>query len=310
MGTNGGALPGGLEGTNSLLAVTLTLSDQRPNLEEELAKVGALQVAYDAYNLRRETNAVLAENSFVAEEEMEVGDHRGIYESVYIEENREGFEEEIALSAYIADVVTVGNLVNEYSQVYPYERFQQGNCPKVGDYIRASEWFAGLSQERKDRLNFALGQLNNWTYRFPTQVTQCVTWAIFLADLGYPTSPVQVGGYDIHFARELIPTEMRGSGGPREIWQGGAQRYISAESLNDYEPGDLFVWQNLPYSEWAGHVGAVVAKKQIDGQTALLVSDANRGFDGRVRLFRITRVNQYAILGHPPLNWVILRRAN
>ncbi|HJX59206.1 MAG TPA: twin-arginine translocation signal domain-containing protein [Patescibacteria group bacterium] len=300
----------GLTGNNSRLLLTLSLQRERPNLAEQLSKIERIKEAYDDYNLRGIAPASEVQEGMLMES-YAPGEgifYRDLYRSVRNEEDRSGFEEELANDSLTRDILAVQVLVERYIREYPYEEYWERHEKTLGSYIKESEWYENLDASTKESLNCGLDNIDQQNWRFPTQVTQCVAWVIFLSSLGRANSPLNISGFDINYARDLVPEELRGGGGPRVLR--GWTTYVSTERLEDFEPGDLFVTQNVPYDQGAGHVGAIVAKKTIDGKTALLVSDANRGFDGKVRLFKVDETNKYAIFGRPPINWVGMRRAN
>ena len=300
----------GLTGNNSRLLITLSLKRERPDMEEQLETIERIQAAYDDYNLRAAEPAAEIQEGMLIESFApgEGGFYGDLYRSVRKEEDRSGFEQELTHDFLIKDILAVQVLVERYIREYPYEEYWARYEKTLGNYIRESEWYEDLESARKASLESGLSNLDQQNWRFPTQVTQCVAWVIFLSSLGRANSPLNISGFDINYARDLVPEQLRGGSGPEMLR--GWTTYISTERLEDFEPGDLFVTQSVPYDQGAGHVGAVVAKKTIDGKTALLVSDANRGFDGKVRLFKVDETNKYAIFGRPPINWVGMRRAN
>jgi len=297
---------------NSRLLITLSLTRERPNLEEQLAKIARIKEDYDSYNRGSSPSAIIQEGRLLESYQPGESDYyEKLYRSVRKEEDRSGFEEELAHDRLIKDILAVQVLVERYVREYPYEVYWARYEKTLGDYIRESTWYANLEAATKTSLECGLDNLDQQNWRFPTQITQCVAWVIFLSSLERATSPLNISGWDIDYARDMVPEELRGGLGPDEIhrWP-TAPHFISTERLEDFEPGDLFVTQTVPYDQGAGHVGAIVAKKQIDGKTALLISDANRGFDGKVRLFKVDESNKYAIFGRPSVNWVGIRRGS
>lgn len=299
-------------GRNSRLLLTLSLTSRRPNLEEQLEKIERIQETYHHYNLhggrpapeiqegRLEQSYLSGENAFVD----------NLYRSVRNEEDRSGFEQEMRSDPLLGDILALQLLVERYTRDYPYQEFLESREKRLGDYIRESDWYTRLDSTTRENIEEGLEHLNYQTWRFNNEVTQCVAWVIFLSCLGRANSPLNIGGWDIEFARDLVPERLRnGSRGPDRFREGNAL-FVSTERVEDFEPGDLFVSQSVPFGEGAGHVGAIVAKKEINGKIALLVSDANRGFDGKVRLFKVDDTNKYAIFGRPPINWVGIRRTN
>ena len=151
-----------------------------------------------------------------------------------------------------------------------------------------------------------MGHVSHYTYWYKKQPLQCIGWVILLAALDYRQSPQDISGADIGYARELIPNSIR-LDSYQESWQNGFHT-LKVGSLDEINVGDLFVTYELMFNESPGHIGAIVDKKVIDGETVLLATDANRKDDGLVRIFKIHRGNMYGVLGIPPKKWVIIRK--
>lgn len=303
----------GLTGNNASVFIQLSLSSVRPNLEGQEERISAIQQAYTTFNRNGTISPLLTEGRLINKHLWQVtGDIEGITREVYHEESLVGFENDIRSEPYLRDITSLKEIVHQYIELYPYETFIPTRTLRLGEFIRGSEWFNLLSEEKKNSLESALNHLNGSTYKYgepEREAIQCIGWVVLLSALGYESSPISISSHSAEIARDLIPTEMRVVNCPRER-NIGQYYYFSLESLDEFETGDLFVPYEIPFEATVGHVGAVIDKKVIDGQTVLLVSDANRKRDGRVRVFRVDDANKYAIFGEPPRNWVILRRRN
>ena len=54
----------------------------------------------------------------------------------------------------------------------------------------------------------------------------------------------------------------------------------------------------------------IIGKKIVDGEVILLVADANRKNDGKIRIFEVTEHNFYKIFGDPEVKKFIIRAAS
>jgi len=303
----------GLTGNNARVFIQLSLTSERPDLESQEERISAIQQAYTTFNQNGAISPLLTEGRLINRHLWQMTeDIEKITREVYHEESLVGFENDIRSEPYLRDITSLKEIVHQYIELYPYETFIPTRTLRLGDFIRESEWFNLLSEEKKNSLESALNHLNGSTYRYgepEREAIQCIGWVVLLSALGYESSPISISSHPASFARDLIPLQMRGENCPREL-NIGQYYYVCPERLEEFETGDLFVPYEIPFEATVGHVGAVIDKKVIDGQTVLLISDANRKRDGRVRIFRVDEANKYAIFGEPPRNWVVLRRRN
>ena len=230
----------------------------------------------------------------------------------YVEENTSNFEEEIKTDPYLQDIIQLTKLVKAYIKIQP-PVFVEGRKPiKVGGYIKDSEWYESLSSIRKTELKNILEYLDHHTYRYFTykheyEAVQCVDWTMLLANLGYEKSPKNVWSHDATYARDLIPEKLRTQQWLKEMTI-GSYKYVVIEDISEMEAGDLYVTYELPFESTKGHTGAIVGKKEIKGETTLLISDANRKGDGVPRLFEVNKTNDFAIFGRSPKRWIVIRK--
>jgi hypothetical protein len=291
------------------------LRTDKPDLQKELALIENLQEEYEKHNKGLEASELLFRSSLV--EKIQWGTNtpqENLIRATYIEENTSTFEEEIKTDPYLKDIVELGNLIRTYIKIQPPVFVEAGEPIKVGGFIKDSEWYKSLSSDRKIGLKRILENLDHQTYRYFTykydfEAVQCVAWTMLLASLGYDNSPKNVLSHVAVYARDLIPEKLRTQPWLKEMTI-GSYKYVAIEDTSEMEVGDLFVTHELPFESTSGHVGAIVGKKEKDGDTTLLISDANRKSDGVPRLFEVNKTNDHAIFGKSPKRWIVIRKSN
>ena len=266
---------------NSRIFFQLMLRADKPDLQKELALIEKLQDGYDKYNRGLEPSELLFRSSLV--EKVQWGTNtsqESLTRAAYIEENTSKFDEEIETDPYLKDIIELTSLVKKYIEIQPPVFVEGGEPIKVGGFIKDSEWYKSLSSDRKVGLKKVLENLDYQTYRYFTykydfEAVQCVTWTMLMASLAYDNSPKNVLSHVAVYARELIPEELRTQPWLKEMTI-GSYKYIVPEKLSDINVGDLFITYELPYESAMGHVGAIVGKKEIEGEITLLVSCRSR----------------------------------
>src|SRR3990167_6027657 len=296
------------EGINSRIFIHLMMTTGRPDFNAQIERINSQIEAYGKYNKEGTSSPILRESrpSAVITKGFSNSDE-ALVRVVYKEEDVQGFERELSESPYLKDIVALREVISQYSQDFPYENYIEGVSLPVGEYIRNSSWYQKLTKGRQEKIEGSLRHLNYHTYVREEEAVQCIGWVILLADLGFTGSPKSIDSNPAATARELIPEELFKDKYKTEIWE-GSYHFISPKSLDEIETGDLFVTYSLKSPNGAGHVGAIVAKKMINGETVLLLSDANRKHDGKVRIFRVDKSNELAIFGEPPHKWVVIRK--
>ena len=299
--------PNGLGEANARIFLSFSFSETRPESAVELKRIEDLQKEYALFNSGRGIGPNLNQATLVTTADWGVGSpNEKISKAVFPEEDISGFTKELEDRGYLADIDNLKDLVNSYKEAHPAEKFAVGESPRLGDYIKESSWYLGLTKSKKEAINSSLGHINYYTYWYKNQPLQCIGWVILLASLGYRQSPQDISGAAVGYARELIPDSIR-LDRYRESWQNGFHT-LKVTSLDEINVGDLFLTYELMFNDTPGHIAAIVDKKVIDGETVLLAADANRKDDGLVRMFKIHRGNMYGVLGIPPKKWIVIRK--
>lgn len=192
-------------------------------------------------------------------------------------------------------------VVCDYNREHPYSfddaaagRAKPGT--KLGTYISRRMEADGIYAPLKQivPLDPGLSELNNNTYLAPDQSIQCVGWVGFLGKLGLPLSPYYIGGIDTGSAKDLVNDEVIRGLRLSDYWVYDELLFARADTLEKVEIGDSFV-------RYAGnnknHIGTCVGKKSVDGETVLLITDANRKNDGVIRVFEVDKGNFRVIFG-------------
>lgn len=236
---------------------------------------------------------------------------------VYPEENTDLFEEEFKEDSYFSEIRELQNIVNDLPPAF------EGN---LGSYLKTTAWYANRNNKEDLR-----GALNILDYtNVPGQPLQCVGFAILLSALNDENLNVQNVGGAYSFgagnspaktATELIPYKLFSNKYLMSASTGYGGLALASENMkiDDYEVGDLFIRADIgriangyspdgdAISFHTGHVGAIIGKKIVDGKTVLLVADANRKNDGKIRIFEVTENNFYKIFGDPGVSKYIVR---
>lgn len=226
--------------------------------------------------------------------------------SLVYPEGGNNFLEELENDPYLSEIKTLAELLNQYADRYTYDQFRAREAPGAGEYLRNTKWYQEL-EDRRTQIEPALRHLDQNSFlvkagsRSKDQAIQCIGWTILLSSLGYESSPKNIGGANITVASQLVPNEIKN--GTYNYLSRHGYNFAVVDSLDQLNPGDQYILY-----DGAGHIGAVVDKKQIDGQTILLVADANRQNDGRVHIFEVAEGNFDAVFG--PARKVVIRRPN
>ena len=236
---------------------------------------------------------------------------------IYPDERVEHFQEEIEKEEYLSQIRELRDVVNALPTSF------SGN---LGDYLKTTEWYEGIPD--KESVEAPLRMLN-YT-KIEGQPLQCVGFVILLAGLKYEGINFQNVGGAYSFgngttpaetATELIPFELISDEYAHIVptGYGGIALGSKDMSIDDYEVGDLFVRTDVGplYTSGSstganttfktGHIGAIIGKKVVDEEVVLLVADANRKNDGKIRIFEVTEHNFYKIFGEPGIKKFIIR---
>ena len=179
-------------------------------------------------------------------------------------------------------------------------------------YIRTTEWYSDMLNVYGEEMLTEAFRVNN-AIRIEGQPLQCIGFVKFLSTLYPEYHFLDVSSFSARFAYRLVPSVDK-IYKDKQVYEYGNMITIGglALTLDDYEPGDLFVnpLVGLKLDEKGyydsidgvptGHIGAIV-DKIIDesGEIILLGIDANQDGDGQIRIFVINEENADLILGNP-----------
>lgn len=304
------------------LIITLSFTDTHPG--DQSQKIEEFISAYEQYRSSDHTNIspLLTKGVYEKEVSWDNPAYEVIMEYVYPEERIEYFQEEMEKEGYLLQIQELKEIVNALPKSY------SGN---LGDDLKATEWYEDIPD--KERIAGALVILNST--KVEGQPLQCVGFVTLLSNLKYDGLNIQnvggaysfgIGGSPARTATELIPWELLSDRFLRVAITGYGGVGIGSEvmTLDDYQVGDLFVRGDIgrlnngvsPIDEKrditfkTGHIGAIIGKKVVDGKIVLLVADANRKNDGKIRIFEVTEHNFYKIFGEPGVKKFIIRAAS
>lgn len=197
------------------------------------------------------------------------------------------------------------DMVEDYKIKYPYtlDDFKNNVArPKImlGSYFRQRLTNLGLYQNIKDlsdalnpggkKLTFddALSSLDDNTYRRPGRPLECVPAAILLSGMNLPISPKDISGVRTDSAGGLLKDEARESLKFRDLYSDKVSGllFVRVRKIEDVEVGDCFI----RYGGNNNHIGTVIGKKTVNGETYLLKAESNVNLDGRIS---VSEVNAY-----------------
>jgi hypothetical protein len=225
--------------------------------------------------------------------------------TIWPEENRSNFEQELKIDRFLKDLPTLQNLINSYV----YIKGGEG----VGTYLSHTDWYHNqvlLCDGDADRkkLDSALRQLDYGTYLVKDQPVQCMGFAILLA--GLPNNPgfrsvggaVNLTGNPAVNVSELVPQNIK-DGSMYSCSSNNGYYITRVDTIDDVKTGDLPVRCFMQ----PGHIMGVVAKKTVDGEDCLLIADANAASDGKVRIRQINASTIDDVFGPYPFKKIVLR---
>lgn len=171
-------------------------------------------------------------------------------------------------------------------------------------YLKQTQWYNNfVTEENKERVDKIITLSS--TSNVEGQAIQCVGF-VMLASWLYPDLNIPyVGSASVTSARGLVPERLLNNKYIEVVetyTNYGANALAGPISIEQYQPGDLFVVPGEVYSETAkkpfGHIGLIVAKsKDSKGNITLLVADANRHSDGKINIFEVNENNMEEIFG-------------
>lgn len=198
------------------------------------------------------------------------------------------------------------DLVDEYKAKYPYSTadFKSDNPrPSVllGGYVKKRLTDFGLYgniQKLSDTFNpgskkitfdKALISLDDNTYQVPDRPLECVPAVILFSGLNLPISPKDVSGCKTSTASGILSDEAREA---LKIFNVYADKvsgllFVRVYGVSDVEVGDCFI----RYGGNNNHIGTIIGKKVVNGETYLLKADANLNLDGRISVSEVNKYN-------------------
>jgi len=313
--------PSGVGGKSDVeLIITLSFTETDPG--EQTQKIKEFISAYEEYrnSNHMDISSLLGEGEYVKKVDWDDPTYQVIMEYIYPEERIEYFQEELEKEEYLSKINKLKDVVNVLPASFN---------DNLGDYLRSTDWYRSL--ENKEDINRSLDMLN--IVKIDGQPLQCVGFVSLLSALRFEELNVQnvSGGHSFGFgsspartAAELVPFPLV-ENRYLQIYNtgyGGVALGSEDMGIGDYEVGDLFVRTDIgktnngtsPNGEkitfQTGHIGAIIGKKIVDGEVILLVADANRKNDGKIRIFEVTEHNFYKIFGDPEVKKFIIRAAS
>lgn len=223
---------------------------------------------------------------------------------VYGNENLEAIRDSITDYDFIEDMKVFQDEVRAYHAFSDDMSFW--------NYIRTTDWYSNMLNVYGEEMLTEAFRVNN-AIRIEGQPLQCIGFVKFLSTLYPEYRFLDVSSFSARFAYRLVPSVDK-IYKDKQVFEYGNMITIGglALTLDDYEPGDLFVnpLVGLKLDEKGyydpidgvptGHIGAIV-DKIIDesGEVILLGIDANQNGDGQIRIFVINEENADLILGNP-----------
>jgi len=172
------------------------------------------------------------------------------------------------------------------------------------EYLKQTQWYKNfVTEENKEEVDKIITLSS--TSNVEGQAIQCVGF-VMLASWLYPDLNIPyVGSAPVTSARELVPEQLLNNKYIEVVetyTNYGTNALAGPIPIEQYQPGDLFVVPGVVYSETAkkpfGHIGLIVAKSiDKEGNTTLLVADANRYSDGKIHIFEVNENNMEEIFG-------------
>lgn len=211
---------------------------------------------------------------------------------VYPEVRTGNFTKELATDPALGEISEIRNILNTY--VLKTQKYG------AGTYLRNSDWYKKFVDSGRNvaKLENILKILDQNTYSLKGQPFQCGAYTVLLASIGSPLSPKSIFGYTINggFAyntADIVPWVIKN--GSTDFVDDQGFKFKVIKNISEVNVGNLFV----RYDDPIGHIGAVIGKKNVGGETVLLVTDANRR-PGKVFIFEVDATNFDAIFGGPP----------
>jgi len=295
---------GGLSDAN--LIINISFTDRIPKNQVEY-----IQNILEDYNVFRETrhnDTLYSDRGGVNVKMYHMTESMAAVDNLYSAEEIRHFGEYIERNEDIQNIFELQDAVNNVPA---------GSDMRLDEYLYTTKWYRNfVNDENKEDVNRILSLVSNT--RIEGQPLQCVGF-VMLSSWLYPSLDIPyVGGIPADSARGLIPPELRNYtyNGKFSMYSGISNTIAvvgKSLPLEDYESGNLFVrvdgGKMAGSGEPTGHIGVILGKTlDENGKTVLLVADANRHNDGKIRIFEVNESNVEEIFGYP--NVYILKHAN
>ncbi len=217
---------------------------------------------------------------------------------IYNREDIRYFENEFEQKEYLQDLLAFQEAVNSY---------QEDPNFRLADYLKTTEWYANYKNNpnrNPEDLDVAIRMISYTNVQ--GEPLQCVTYAGILPLL-YPELNIQkIGGSGVGSAAELVNGKYAAYNGSVATGFGGLLVVGKGLSIDNYHSEDLFVTKIGNF----GHVGAILAETTDEfGNKLLLVTDANRGRDGKIRFYEVGENSLDDIFG-PGYRYIIRSAEN
>jgi len=285
--------PDGIGGPSDVNAIfVLSFTDQYP--EGQTERLQEQMNEYAQFRQSQHTDTFESYESF-SYPLSEVGRAVNL---IYNREELRYFETEFEQKEYLQDLLAFQRAVNSY---------QENPNFRLADYLKTTEWYANYRNNpnrNPEDLDLAVRMISYTNIQ--GEPLQCVTYAGILPLL-YPELNIQkIGGSGVSSAAQLVRDDYAAYNGSVATGFGGLLIVGEDLSIDNYHSEDLFVTR---IGNW-GHVGAILAETTDEfGNRLLLVTDANRGRDGKIKFYVVGENSLDDIFG-PSFRYIIRSAEN
>lgn len=261
--------PDGVGGPSDVNTIfVLSFTDQYP--EGQTERLDAAMNEYVQFRQSQHTDSFESYESF----SYSLKEVESAINLIYNREDLRYFETEFEQKEYLQDLLAFQEAVNSY---------QADSNNRLADYLKTTEWYANYKNNpnrNPEDLDLAIRVISYTNIQ--GEPLQCVTYAVILPLL-YPELNIQeTGGSGASSAAELISDDYVAYNGTVGTGFGGLLVVGNDLSIDSYHVGDLFVTKGENF----GHIGAILGKATDEfGNKLLLVTDANRGRDGKIKFY-------------------------
>jgi hypothetical protein len=281
---------GGQSDVNAIFVLSFT--DQYP--EGQTERLQEQMNEYAAFRESQHTDTFESYESF----NYTLSEVESAVNLIYNREDLSSFESEFEQKEYLQDLLAFQEAVNSYEWDPNY---------RLADYLKTTEWYTNYKNNpsrNPEDLDVAIRMISYTNIE--GEPLQCVTYAGILPLL-YPELNIQkIGGSAVKTAAELVRDDYVAYNGSVATGFGGLLVVGKGLSIDNYHAEDLFVTR----TGVAGHVGAILAETTDEfGNKLLLVTDANRSRDGKIRFFVVDENSVDDIFG-PAFRYIIRSAEN